>query len=84
MSDQNGSIDPLFLTLNVGCKAASHRIFGDCSRDNKLKQVVVSPSLASDPGHLESAERLSPHKCSGNVSIQIEIPDEQFLFDAFQ
>lgn len=84
MSDQNGSIVPLFLNLDVGRKAASHRIFGDCSRDNKLKQVVVSPSLASDPGHLESAERLTPHKGSGDVSIQIEIPDDQFLFDAFQ
>ena len=84
MSDQNGSIVPLFLNLDVGRKAASHRIFGDCSRDNKLKQVVVSPSLASDPGHLESAERLTPNKGSGDVSIQIEIPDDQFLFDAFQ
>ena len=84
MSDQNGSIVPLFLNLDVGRKAASHRIFGDCSRDNKLKQVVVSPSLASDPGHLESAERLTPHKGSGDVSIQIEIPDDQFLCDAFQ
>ena len=84
MSDQNGSIVPLFLNLDVGRKAASHRIFGDRSGNNKLKQVVVSPSLASDPGHLESTKWLTPHKGSGDVSIQIEIPDKQFLLNAFQ
>lgn len=65
-------------------KARGLPAFGDGFGLEEMAQVVASARLAVRAGEVEAAEGLHVHQRAGDLAIEIEIPDLEFMPGALQ
>ena len=59
-------------------------VFGYCPRFEKLQQIIRPAGLGADAGEFEAAEGLAVDQGAGDVAIDIEVADAEFLARLFE
>ena len=65
-------------------EASSHCVFSDVNRNQKLHQIIRTARLTANAAHSETAERLSLHDGSGDLTVQVQVAHVKIIADTFQ
>lgn len=73
MSNLHTSLGPAALLVLFRGKTATHCVFRHIDRNQKLQQIVVGLRPAANARHLVATKRMTLHKCTGDLTIQIQV-----------